>query len=225
MKITNIGRRNPLVNRCGVIAGLLLLSLFSLSASAVTALQDDGVIIKGEKGSEATDVREGQERYGPIDSADTLWAIAQQYRPHSSVTQYQTMIAIAQANPRAFVDGNINRMLDGFYLRIPSLQEIQMINPETARRRVLADQQIESQQQRLSQAQQQTENTREQQQQLLEQARERAEQVIEQVEQQQQQSFSQLQSEVNESMQALQRVYDENEQIQQRLDALADRIE
>ena len=166
MKKNTIGRTDrPLHYYLGVAA--LVLSLAGLTGPALA--QDDGVIIKGEKGSEATDVREGQERYGPITSADTLWAIASEYRPHSSVTQYQTMIAIAQANPRAFVDGNINRMLDGFYLRIPSLQEIQMINPETARRRVLADQQLESQQQRLSQAQQQTENTREQQQQLLEQ--------------------------------------------------------
>lgn len=222
MKNTNIGRRLLSLTAGVVVAGILAYMPSSVHA---TAWQQDGVIIKGEKGSEATDVREGQQRYGPITSNDTLWAIASEYRPHSSVTQYQTMVAIAQANPRAFVDGNLNRMLDGFYLRIPSLQEIQMINPETARRRVLADQQLKFQQQRLSEAEQQTQMTRAQQQQLLTEARERAEQVIQRVEQQQQQSFSQLQSEVNESMQAVQRVYDENEQIQQRLDALAQRID
>ena len=107
--------------------------VLSGSMTVAAAGWQDGVVIKGEKGSEATDVRIGQERYGPISSNDTLWDIARRYKPHSSVTQYQTMVAIVQANDDAFVDGNMNRMLNGFYLRIPSLQEIKMVNPVKAR--------------------------------------------------------------------------------------------
>lgn len=188
------------------------------------AFYQDGTIIKGPKGAEASDVRSGEERYGPIKSSDTLWSIASRYRPHSSVTVYQTMAAIVQANPRAFVDGNMNRMLDGFYLRIPSLQEIKMINPEAARRQVLADESLQDKQQQLAAIEQQAKQTRTEQQQLLEQAKARAEEAIQQVESRQQSNFAELQSQVNDSMNAVKKVYAENESIQKRLDDLADRI-
>ena len=204
-----------------VSSTLVALSFVPLSAHA---LVQDGTIIKGPKGAESTDVRMGQERYGPIQSSDTLWSIASEYRPHSSVTVYQTMAAIVQANPRAFVDGNMNRMLDGFYLRIPSLQEIKMVNPEAARRQVMADESLQDKQQRLSEIEQQAQQTRVEQQQLLEQAREKAEQAIQQVESRQQSNFADLQARVDDSMKAVEQVYAENESIQQRLDELAERI-
>ncbi|MCA1767921.1 MAG: hypothetical protein LC639_06905 [Idiomarina sp.] len=187
-----------------------VLRYFSLAALALSgsmtvaaASWQDGVVIKGEKGSEATDVRIGQERYGPITSNDTLWDIARRYKPHSSVTQYQTMVAIVQANDQAFVDGNMNRMLDGFYLRIPSLQEIEMVNPEAARRQVVVDGQLKTKSEELSQAQDSTRETRAEQQQLLEEAREKAEQAVEEVEQRQEQNFKELRSDIQQSMQAL----------------------
>jgi FimV N-terminal domain len=199
--------------------------LLSGSVTVAAAGWQDGVVIKGEKGSEATDVRIGQERYGPISSNDTLWDIAQRYKPHSSVTQYQTMVAIVQANDEAFVDGNMNRMLDGFYLRIPSLQEIKMVNPEAARRQVVVDGQLKSKSQQLSQARQDTQETRAEQQELLEQAREKAEQTIQEVEQRQEQNFQELRSDMQQSMQAVERMYEENKSLQERIDALASRLD
>ena len=202
---------------------LAALLLVSISSSALP--WQDGTVIKGPKGSEAEDVRIGQERYGPITSNDTLWDIARRYKPHSSVTQYQTMVAIVQANDDAFVDGNMNRMLDGFYLRIPSLQEIQMVNPEAARRQVVVDGQLKEKSQQLSEVEQSTQRTREEQTQLLEEAKTRAEQAVQEVEQRQEQNFEDLRNEVRNSMQTVQQMYDENQSLQQRIDSLAERLD
>ncbi|EKE83839.1 FimV/HubP family polar landmark protein [Idiomarina xiamenensis] len=197
----------------------------TLLCSSVTLHAQDGVVIKGERGSESRDVRLGEERYGPISSADTLWTIAERFRPHSSVSQYQTMVAIAQANPRAFANGNLNRMLDGFYLRIPSLQEIQMVNPEAARRQVLVDQQLQEKAEQIKQQQSETESIRAQQTQMLVDARQQAQQAVAEVRQQQQQEFTELREQVSQSMTALERVYSENSALQQRLDELKTQID
>ena len=209
-----------------------VLRYFSLAAIALSGSMtvaaagwQDGVVIKGAKGSEATDVRLGQERYGPITRSDTLWDIARRYKPHSSVTQYQTMVAIVQANDEAFVNGNMNRMLDGYYLRIPSLQEIEMVNPEAARRQVVVDGQLQTKSQELTEAEQSTQRTRSEQQQLLEEARQKAEQTIQEVEQRQEQNFKELQSDIQQSMQAVERMYGENQSLQERIDALAERLD
>lgn len=53
---------------------------------------------------------------------DTLWEIAQRVGGNASI--HQTMLAIQDLNPNAFLDGNINRMKSGQVLRLPSAQEI-----------------------------------------------------------------------------------------------------
>src|SRR5690606_29270235 len=153
------------------------------------AQERDGVVIKGPKGSEVENVRVGEKRYGPIDSDDTLWNIATTHRPHSSVSVEQMMAAIVQANPRAFVDGNMNRMLDGFYLRIPSLQEIQMVNPVAAERQQQLDLSLLEKQQQQRQQEQQLELTRAQQEELLLNAQSEAERAIESVRNEEREEF------------------------------------
>jgi len=54
-----------------------------------------------------------------VQRGDTLWGISQRLRPDSRLTMNQTMLAIYEANPDAFV-GNINRLRAGAVLRIPS---------------------------------------------------------------------------------------------------------
>ncbi len=66
------------------------------------------------------------------DGSDTLSDIALQVRPDSSVSMQQTMLAIQELNPDAFAQGNINRLRSGQVLRVPSLEEIQAINPRDA---------------------------------------------------------------------------------------------
>ena len=55
--------------------------------------------------------------YGPVQRAETLWAIAERLRPQGISTN-QMMIAIYQANPQAF-GGNINILRAGATLRLP----------------------------------------------------------------------------------------------------------
>lgn len=56
--------------------------------------------------------------YGPVKEDDTLWGIARQMRPSSDISVQQMMMAFFQANPYAFIDGNINRLKAGYVLRI-----------------------------------------------------------------------------------------------------------
>ncbi|HUQ52656.1 MAG TPA: FimV/HubP family polar landmark protein, partial [Gammaproteobacteria bacterium] len=56
--------------------------------------------------------------YGPVQRAETLWAIADRLRP-DGVTINQMMIAIYQTNPAAF-GGNINVLRAGSTLRLPA---------------------------------------------------------------------------------------------------------
>ncbi|ROR99969.1 pilus assembly protein FimV [Sinobacterium caligoides] len=76
--------------------------------------------------------------FGPTVEHDTLWAIAQRARPSSDVTIQQTMLAIQQANPDAFLNGNINRLKTGQVLKIPSIADIKRRSREQAVREVEA---------------------------------------------------------------------------------------
>ena len=60
----------------------------------------------------------GELDYGITSKNDNLWGIAERMRPSEDVSIYQVMMALAQANPDAFVDGNIHRLKVGHVLRI-----------------------------------------------------------------------------------------------------------
>jgi pilus assembly protein FimV len=66
------------------------------------------------------------------DGSDTLSYIALQVRPNTVVSMQQTMLALQGLNPEAFADGNINGLRSGQVLRIPTLEEIQSIDPRDA---------------------------------------------------------------------------------------------
>ena len=57
-----------------------------------------------------------------VQKNDTLWEVASRVGGNASV--HQTMLAIQDLNPNAFLDGNINRLKSGQVLRLPSEQEI-----------------------------------------------------------------------------------------------------
>ena len=65
-------------------------------------------------------------------ASDTLTSIAEQVRPDSSVSLQQTMLALQELNPDAFIDGNINRLRSGQVLRVPSREEIESIDAADA---------------------------------------------------------------------------------------------
>ena len=76
---------------------------------------------------------------GPTNSADNLWTIAANVRPNNSVSMQQTMLAIQDLNPDAFINGNINRLKRGEILRIPDEDQIR------SRSRAQAVQQVAAQ--------------------------------------------------------------------------------
>ena len=63
---------------------------------------------------------------------ETISALAARVRPGASVTLQQTMLALREANPEAFEDGNINRLQAGRILRVPELARIQEVDPRQA---------------------------------------------------------------------------------------------
>ncbi len=84
-------------------------------------------------GPEPTPTRPAEQDQGSFDTTsggdlvvqrgDTLWGISRRMRPDSRLTMNQTMLAIYEANPDAFV-GNINRLRAGAILRIPSADDV-----------------------------------------------------------------------------------------------------
>ena len=66
----------------------------------------------------------GRIDYGPVRESETLWSIAARLRPDRSVSVQRMMLAIVEANPEAFVIGNVNGLNAGTTLRIPGRDEI-----------------------------------------------------------------------------------------------------
>lgn len=69
--------------------------------------------------------------YGPVKKTDTAWSIANNIRklyPAQGVSTRKVMQALYRKNPRAFVNGQLNNLLAGSRLAIPSLDEIKATN-------------------------------------------------------------------------------------------------
>ena len=58
-----------------------------------------------------------------VERGDTLWGIARRSRPQGA-SIHQTMVAIHELNPRAFVRGDINLLKRGEVLRLPANHQI-----------------------------------------------------------------------------------------------------
>ncbi len=66
-----------------------------------------------------------------VQSGDTLWKIVQKARP-SGTTLHQTMAAIHQGNPEAFINGDANLLKSGSVLRLPEGSDIASIDHQQA---------------------------------------------------------------------------------------------
>ncbi|NYT77978.1 hypothetical protein H0A71_13310 [Alcaligenaceae bacterium] len=64
---------------------------------------------------------------------DTMFSIAQRHAV-PGVTVYQMMIALQRANPKAFIDGNLNLVKSGATLKMPSMAALTAISDREARR-------------------------------------------------------------------------------------------
>ena len=65
--------------------------------------------------------------YGPVKNTDTTWSIANSIRklyPAQGISTRKVMQALYRKNPRAFVNGQLDNLLAGSRLAIPSLDEI-----------------------------------------------------------------------------------------------------
>ena len=72
------------------------------------------------------------DNYGPVRRGETLWPIAQRLKPAGTTTQQMAM-ALLRNNPDAFIDNNINQLLEGAVLAIPPLSVIQELDAGSAR--------------------------------------------------------------------------------------------
>ncbi len=76
-----------------------------------------------------------------VQPGDTLYQIAEQIRPSNDVSVQQMMLAVQRANEDAFVNNNVNRILAGKVLRIPTNAEIALIDQAAAAAQVTAQNQ------------------------------------------------------------------------------------
>ena len=55
---------------------------------------------------------------------DTLWEIAERYAHGDTMTTYQMMVALFDANPEAFMNNDVNLLKIGYTLHIPTLEAL-----------------------------------------------------------------------------------------------------
>lgn len=75
----------------------------------------------------------GPGTYGPVRRGETLGKIAQQVAPDGA-TLSQALAALYAENPSAFIGENMNRLIAGAVLRVPSADEVTAIPPAIARK-------------------------------------------------------------------------------------------
>jgi len=81
--------------------------------------------------------------YTPNDPSETLIEIAMRYSEAKSFSIYQTKLAIFQLNPTAFIDNDINKMIGGTALLIPSIRYVSSIDPAFARAKIFANSNVQ----------------------------------------------------------------------------------
>lgn len=70
--------------------------------------------------------------YGPTRRTDTLWKIAEEMRADKSVSTSQVMLALLKHNPHAFSADNVNNLMAGYILRLPSADVVRSVSPQQA---------------------------------------------------------------------------------------------
>ena len=78
-----------------------------------------GIVTNGAGGSSATDARIATGDAYRVQAQDTLWSIARVNRP-AGVTTQQMVVALLEANPDVFPNGDINQMAVGSLLQMPA---------------------------------------------------------------------------------------------------------
>ncbi|MGL5391459.1 MAG: FimV/HubP family polar landmark protein, partial [Shewanella sp.] len=110
----------------GLMASVLAVSsttYFIYPAVAADAPKIKPLKIMGPDGQ----IRQVNHQYGPTTAKDTFWSIAQKVRPDASVSVYQVMAALFDANPHAFYSDSYNSLERGMILLVPSKEVMQAI--------------------------------------------------------------------------------------------------
>lgn len=69
---------------------------------------------------------------GPIKAGESLLEVARSVRPNKNVTIKQVVIALARNNPKALLRHNLNGLMRGSYLKVPTLAQMQSISARAA---------------------------------------------------------------------------------------------
>jgi pilus assembly protein FimV len=190
-----------------IFAGLLLSSTPNLSA------QEAGISLRGPKSTDVYPYR----RYGPINSSDTLWKIATKIRPNNDVSHYQIMQAIFEKNPQAFANNNINHLVNGQYITIPTLADILVIDDKVARAKTEKDTQAWTGSEKVVAAKEKKVVEKTASQKDLQQAKVEINEQLQSIETEQKGRLETIQRDVLDSIDGLQAILKENESLKQRL--------
>ncbi len=75
-----------------------------------------------------------ESRYGPVSNNENLWDIANQFTADGDLKTSQVAVSIFRRNPQAFRENNINGLMQGLILIIPSVTEMQSIPKQSAKK-------------------------------------------------------------------------------------------
>jgi len=97
------------------------LALLCCSPLLFSTFSSYGLVLTGPNGEQQSS--DGQ--YGPITEIETLWGISSTLKPSDSVSVQQTLVAIYKLNPNVFYQKNINKLIPGSFIQVPTLAFVQ----------------------------------------------------------------------------------------------------
>ncbi len=197
---------------------IISISCFSLPISA----EDGGIRIRGPKSTDAFPY----DRYGPITGNDTLWNIALKVRPDPRLSVYQVMQALFENNPDSFKDSNLNHMVNGQYLKIPSIEVMRAISTENAQQKSRSDDKAWQEKvvkvvaKKVKAPEEASVNKKD-----LDAAKSEINVQLKAIDSTQQQRLATIQNDVLDSIDGLQSLLKENEALRQRLGSFNDQLD
>lgn len=120
--------------RTSHLVGLFATGLVAIAAPSINSVVAEPLKITGPDGQVKLN-EQSVRQYGPTTSADTFWSIAQAVKPDNSITVYQVMAALYDANPHAFSSKNYNSLERGMILLVPTKAVMQQISQADAKAR------------------------------------------------------------------------------------------
>ncbi|GIU28058.1 pilus assembly protein FimV [Shewanella schlegeliana] len=120
--------------RTSHLVGLFATGLVAIAAPSINSVVAEPLKITGPDGQVKVN-EQSVRQYGPTTSADTFWSIAQAVKPDNSVTVYQVMAALYDANPHAFSSKNYNSLERGMILLVPTKAVMQQTSQADAKAR------------------------------------------------------------------------------------------